>query len=123
MKIVTAIIKPMMLDAVTNALTAEGIGGMTVYEVKGFGQQRGHAGRAHLTALTQAPHSGANDPAVQFVSKLRLDVAVKDDRVEQIVEAIISAAQTGGVGDGKVFVTDLPQVVRIRNRETGDAAL
>jgi nitrogen regulatory protein P-II 2 len=114
MKIVTAIIKPMMLDAVTDALTAVGIGGMTVQEVKGFGQQRGHV-------MTQTPRSGAN--AVQFLSKLRLDLAVKDEMVEQVMEAIISAAHTGRVGDGKVFVTDLPQVVRIRNRETGDAAL
>lgn len=117
MKLLTAIIKPMMLDAVTEALTAVGIGGMTVHEVRGFGQQRGHVNR------TQPPRSSAKDPAVQFLSKLRLDVAVKDSMVEQAMEAIVSSAHTGRIGDGKVFVTDLPRVVRIRNRETGDAAL
>jgi nitrogen regulatory protein P-II 2 len=123
MKIVTAIIKPMKLDAVTEALTAMGVGGMTVQEVKGFGQQRGHVDRTHFTEITQSPRSVANDSAVQFLSKIRLDVAVKDEMVEQVMEAIISSAHTGRVGDGKIFVTDLPQVVRIRNRETGDAAL
>jgi len=112
MKMVTAIIKPMTLDAVTDALTALGVGGVTVYEVKGFGQQRGHVDRAH-----------GDKHAAQYLTKLRLDVAVADDLVEKAIEAIVSAAHTGRIGDGKIFVTDLPRAVRIRNRETGDAAL
>jgi nitrogen regulatory protein P-II 2 len=112
MKIVTAIIKPMRLDPVSDALTALGVGGLTVFEVKGFGQQRGRVDHAH-------PHYHT----AQFLPKLRLDVAVKDDMVDKVVDTIISAAQSGRVGDGKIFVTDLPQVVRIRNRETGNEAL
>ena len=91
MKIVTAIIKPLKLDAVTEALIALGIGGMTVLEVKGFGRQRGHADQRH------------GDPAVQFPSKIRLDVAVKDDMLERVAEAIVSAAHTGRIADGKVL--------------------
>jgi len=121
-KIVTAIIKPLMLDAVTDALVPLGIGGMTVLEVKGFGQQRGFHDQAHHTSVTMPPRRHG-DRAVQFISKVRLDVAVTDGMVDTVVETIIAAAHTGRVGDGKVFVTDLPQVVRIRNHEIGDDAL
>ena len=121
MKIITAIIKPLMLDAVTDALIALGVGGMTVLEVKGFGQQRGHVGSYHQTTTTSSRRH--EDPPVQLLSKLRLDVAVKDSMVEKVIEAIVSTAHTGRVGDGKVFVTDLPRAIRIRNRETGDEAL
>ena len=112
MKIITAIIKPLKLNEVTDALTALGVGGVTVLEVKGFGQQRGrtdlYVGDSH---------------SAQFLTKLRLDVAVKDEMVDEVVEAIISAAHTGRFGDGKVFVTDLARAVRIRNHETGNEAL
>jgi len=122
MKIVTAIIKPLKLDAVTEALIALGIGGMTVLEVRGFGQQRGHAHHFHQPEIMPL-RQRHGDHAVQFLSKLRLDVAVKDDMVESVVETIVSAAHTGHMGDGKVFVTDLPQAIRIRNRQIGDEAL
>jgi nitrogen regulatory protein P-II 2 len=112
MKIITAVIKPLKLNEVTDALTALGVGGVTVLEVKGFGQQRG---RTDLY--------GSDFHAAQFLTKLRVDVAVKDEMVDEVVEAIISAAHTGRLGDGKVFVTDLMQVVRIRNHETGNDAL
>jgi nitrogen regulatory protein P-II 2 len=112
MKIITAVIKPLKLNEVTDALTALGVGGVTVLEVKGFGQQRG---RTDLY--------GSDLHAAQFLTKLRVEVAVKDEMVDEVVEAIISAAHTGRFGDGKVFVTDLAQVVRIRNHETGNDAL
>jgi nitrogen regulatory protein P-II 2 len=112
MKIITAVIKPLKLNEVTDALTALGVGGVTVLEVKGFGQQRG---RTDLY--------GGDLHAAQFLTKLRVDVAVKDEMVDKVVEAIISAAHTGRFGDGKVFVTELAQAVRIRNHETGNDAL
>ncbi len=112
MKLVTAIIKPFKLDDVRAALSEIGISGMTVTEVKGFGRQRGH------TEL----YRGA-EYVVDFVPKTRVEVAVRDDMVEQVTEAIVGAARTGKVGDGKVFVTDIERVIRIRTNETGEAAL
>jgi nitrogen regulatory protein P-II 2 len=111
MKIITAVIKPMKLDDVSAALTALGVGGMTVLEARGFGKQRGSV------------ELGANQNAAKFLPKLRIEVAVKDEMVDHVVEAIISAAHTGRIGDGKIFVTDLGQAVRIRNHETGNDAL
>ena len=112
MKLVTAIIKPFRLDDVRNALSEVGIQGMTVTEVKGFGRQRGH------TEL----YRGA-EYVVDFLPKAKIEVAVGDDRLEEIVEAITNSAKTGKVGDGKIFVTSLEQVIRIRTGETGDSAL
>ena len=112
MKLVTAIVKPFRLDDVRNALSEVGIQGMTVTEVKGFGRQRGH------TEL----YRGA-EYVVDFLSKAKIEVAVADDRVDEVVEAIVNSAKTGKVGDGKIFVTALEQVLRIRTGETGDSAL
>lgn len=112
MKLITAIVKPFRLDDVRNALSEVGIQGMTVSEVKGFGRQRGH------TEL----YRGA-EYVVDFLPKAKIEVAVPDDLVERIVEAIIESARTGKVGDGKIFVTHLDQVWRIRTNETGDSAL
>ena len=112
MKMVTAIIKPFRLDDVRNALNEEGVHGMTVTEVKGFGRQRGH------TEL----YRGA-EYVVDFLPKSKIEVAVADDQVDRVVEAITGAAKTGKVGDGKIFVTNLEQAVRIRTSETGDNAL
>ena len=112
MKLVTAIVKPFRLDDVRNALNEVGIQGMTVSEVKGFGRQRGH------TEL----YRGA-EYVVDFLPKAKIEVAVADDLLERTVEAIIEAAKTGKVGDGKIFVTDIHQVWRIRTGETGDGAL
>ena len=112
MKLVTAIVKPFRLDDVRNALGEVGIQGMTVSEVKGFGRQRGH------TEL----YRGA-EYVVDFLPKAKIEVAVPDDLVERVVEAIVDAAKTGKVGDGKIFVTPIEEVVRIRTGETGDSAL
>ena len=112
MKLVTAIIKPFKLDDVRAALSEIGISGMTVTEVKGFGRQRGH------TEL----YRGA-EYVVDFVPKTRIEVAVRDDLVDQVIEAIINAAKTGKVGDGKIFVTTIERVIRIRTSETDEAAL
>ena len=112
MKLVTAIVKPFRLDDVRNALSEVGIQGMTVSEVKGFGRQRGH------TEL----YRGA-EYVVDFLPKAKIEVAVADDAVERVVEAVIEAAKTGKVGDGKIFVTPIEQVWRIRTGETGDSAL
>ena len=112
MKLVTAIVKPFRLDDVGNALGEVGIQGMTVSEVKGFGRQRGH------TEL----YRGA-EYVVDFLPKAKIEVAVSDDLVDRVVEAIIDAAKTGKVGDGKIFVTSIEQVWRIRTSETGDNAL
>jgi nitrogen regulatory protein P-II 2 len=112
MKLVTAIVKPFRLDDVRNALGEVGIQGMTVSEVKGFGRQRGH------TEL----YRGA-EYVVDFLPKAKVEVAVADDAVERVVDAIITSAKTGKVGDGKIFVTNLEQVHRIRTGETGDGAL
>jgi nitrogen regulatory protein P-II 2 len=112
MKLVTAIIKPFRLDDVRNALSEVGVNGMTVTEVKGFGRQRGH------TEL----YRGA-EYVVDFLPKSKVEVAISDDLVERVIEAITAAARTGKVGDGKIFVTDLQQVMRIRTGEAGDNAL
>lgn len=112
MKLITAIIKPFRLDDVRNALGEVGVQGMTVSEVKGFGRQRGH------TEL----YRGA-EYVVDFLPKAKIEVAVADDRVDEVIEAIVNSAKTGKVGDGKIFVTALEQVVRIRTGETGDSAL
>jgi len=112
MKLITAIIKPFRLDDVRNALSEVGINGMTVTEVKGFGRQRGH------TEL----YRGA-EYVVDFLPKSKVEVAVSDELVERVIEAITAAARTGKVGDGKIFVTDLHQSLRIRTGETGDNAL
>ena len=112
MKLVIAIIKPFKLEEVRDALVAVGVHGMTVTEVKGFGRQRGH------TEL----YRGA-EYVVDFVPKTRIEVAVKEALVDQVVEAIIGAAKTGKVGDGKIFITELERVLRIRTGETDDQAL
>ena len=112
MKLITAIIKPFKLDDVRAALSEIGISGMTVTEVKGFGRQRGH------TEL----YRGA-EYVVDFVPKTRVEVAVKDELLDQVVEAIVSAARTGKVGDGKIFISDIERVVRIRTGESDEQAL
>jgi nitrogen regulatory protein PII len=112
MKLVTAIVKPFRLDDVRNALSEVGIHGMTVSEVKGFGRQRGH------TEL----YRGA-EYVVDFLPKAKIEVAVSDAIVERTVEAIVEAAKPGKVGEGKIFVTSIEQVWRIRTGETGDSAL
>jgi nitrogen regulatory protein P-II 2 len=112
MKLITAIIKPFRLDDVRNALNEEGVHGMTVTEVKGFGRQRGH------TEL----YRGA-EYVVDFLPKSKIEVAVDDGLVDRAIEAISNAAKTGKVGDGKVFVTNIEEALRIRTGETGDSAL
>ncbi|GAN87850.1 MULTISPECIES: P-II family nitrogen regulator [Komagataeibacter] len=112
MKLVTAIIKPFKLDDVREALTPLGIQGLTVSEVKGFGRQKGQ------TEI----YRGA-EYHVSFLPKIKIEVAVTDDLVEQAVETILEAAHTGKIGDGKIFISPLESVIRIRTRETGDSAL
>lgn len=112
MKLVTAVIKPFKLDDVRDALSQLGVKGMTVTEVKGFGRQKGH------TEL----YRGA-EYAVDFLPKTKLEIAVSADLLEQVVEAIIESAQTGKIGDGKIFVVDIDQVLRIRTGESGPEAL
>jgi nitrogen regulatory protein PII len=112
MKLITTIIKPFKLDEVRAALADLGVSGMTVTEVKGFGRQRGH------TEL----YRGA-EYVVDFVPKARIEVAVRSDMVDRVVDAIVQAARTGKVGDGKIFISDLDRVVRIRTGETDHAAL
>lgn len=112
MKLITAIIKPHKLEAVREALTAAGVHGVTLTEVKGFGRQQGH------TEL----YRGA-EYRVDFLSKLRLEIATVDKRVESIVRAIEDAARSGSLGDGKIFVCTLEQVVRIRTGDQGSDAL
>jgi nitrogen regulatory protein P-II 2 len=112
MKLITAIIKPFKLDDVRAALSEIGISGMTVTEVKGFGRQRGH------TEL----YRGA-EYVVDFVPKTRVEVAVKDDLLDQVVEAIVTAARTGKVGDGKIFISEIERVLRIRTGESDEQAL
>jgi nitrogen regulatory protein P-II 2 len=112
MKLITAIIKPFKLDAVRDALLARGVHGMTVTEVKGYGRQKGH------TEI----YRGA-EYAVNFLPKIRVEVAVASDEADDIVEAIGAAAKTGQIGDGKIFVTPIDQAVRIRTGETDADAL
>ena len=112
MKFISAVIKPFKLDEVREALTELGISGMTVTEVKGFGRQKGH------TEI----YRGA-EYAVDFLPKIKIETAVKAESLEQVCEAIVQASYTGKTGDGKVFVFDLDQAIRIRTSETGADAL
>ncbi|MCW2314268.1 P-II family nitrogen regulator [Rhodoferax antarcticus] len=112
MKLVTAIVKPFKLDEVREALSGIGVQGITVTEVKGFGRQKGH------TEL----YRGA-EYVVDFLPKVKLEAAVADELVDQVIEAIEAAARTGKIGDGKIFVTTVEQVIRIRTGETGAEAL
>ncbi|MFU2135495.1 P-II family nitrogen regulator [Gallibacterium anatis] len=112
MKLVSAIIQPFRLDEVREALTDIGVHGITVSEVKGFGRQKGH------TEIYRG-----SEYTIDFLPKIQIDIAVGDDLVENVIETIVEAAQAGRVGDGKIFVLPLEQVVRIRTRETGDDAL
>ena len=112
MKLLMAVIKPFRLDDVRDALSEIGIKGMTVTEVKGFGRQKGH------TEL----YRGA-EYAVDFLPKIKLEVAVPSDLVDRVIESITTAAQTGKIGDGKIFVSAIEQVIRIRTGETGPEAL
>ncbi len=112
MKLVSAVIKPFKLDEVREALSAIGVQGITVTEVKGFGRQKGH------TEL----YRGA-EYVVDFLPKIKIDVAVKTEMLDLVIEAIEKAANTGKIGDGKIFVFELEQVIRIRTGETGADAL
>jgi nitrogen regulatory protein PII len=112
MKLITAIVKPFKLDDVREALSDIGVSGVTVTEVKGFGRQKGH------TEL----YRGA-EYVVDFLPKAKIEVAISDDLTNQAVEAISKAANTGKIGDGKIFVCNLEQVIRIRTGETGEEAL
>ena len=112
MKLITAIIRPFKLDEVREALTEVGVSGITVTEVKGFGRQKGH------TEL----YRGA-EYVVDFLPKVKIEVAIKAEMLDQVVEAIMKSAQSGKIGDGKIFVWDLEQVMRIRTGESGDTAI
>jgi len=112
MKLITAIIKPFKMDDVREALSEIGVAGVTATEVKGFGRQKGH------TEL----YRGA-EYVVDFLPKVKLEIAVSDDVVDKAVETIVNAANTGKIGDGKIFVTSLEQVIRIRTGETGEDAI
>lgn len=112
MKLVTAVVKPFKLDDVREALSDIGMQGITVTEVKGFGRQKGH------TEL----YRGA-EYVVDFLPKVKLEVATSDDQVDSVIEAISKAANTGKIGDGKIFVTNLEHVIRIRTGESGNEAL
>jgi len=112
MKMLTAVIKPFKADEVRDALAQVGVQGMTITEVKGFGRQKGH------TEL----YRGA-EYVVDFVPKVKLELAVREEDVDQAIEAIMKAAGTGKIGDGKIFVSDLEQVIRIRTGETGNEAI
>ena len=112
MKLVTAVVKPFMLDDVREALSDIGMQGITVTEVKGFGRQKGH------TEL----YRGA-EYVVDFLPKVKIEVATTDDQVDQVIEAISKAANTGKIGDGKIFVVNLEQAIRIRTGESGNEAL
>ena len=112
MQLIIAIIKPFKLDEVRDALTAIGVHGMTISEVKGYGRQKGH------TEI----YRGA-EYAVHFLPKVRIEVAVPDEQADRVIDAITAAAKTGQIGDGKIFVTDLSRAVRIRTGETNNDAL
>ncbi len=112
MKIVSAIIKPFKLDDVREALSNLGVTGLTVYEVKGFGRQKGH------TEL----YRGA-EYVVDYIPKMKIEVAIDDGLLDGVIDAIVETAQTGKIGDGKIFVTNLESVIRIRTGETGSEAL
>ena len=112
MKLVTAVIKPFKLDDVREALSDIGVQGITASEVKGFGRQKGHS----------ELYRGA-EYVVDFLPKVKLEIAVADEQVDAVIEAVTKAANTGKIGDGKIFVTALEQVIRIRTGETGNAAV
>ncbi len=112
MKLIEAIIQPFKLDEVKSALIEAGVKGMTVSEVRGFGRQKGHKETYRGTEYQ-----------IDFVPKVKIDVAVSDNMVNQVVEVIARTAKTGNVGDGKIFVSDLGNVIRIRTGETGDGAI
>ena len=112
MKLIIAIIKPFKLDEVRDALTAIGVHGMTIAEVKGYGRQKGH------TEI----YRGA-EYAVHFLTKVRIETAVADDQVDAVIDAITAAAKTGQIGDGKIFVTEIGRAIRIRTGETNNDAL
>ena len=112
MRLIQAVIKPFKLDDVRDALNELGISGLTVSEVKGYGRQRGHT----------EVYRGA-EYVVEFLPKLRIDVVVNDDHVQAVTDAIINAAKTGKIGDGKIFVTPVENAIRIRTGERGDDAL
>ncbi len=112
MKMIIAIIRPFKLDDVRAAVSEIGVSGITVTEVKGFGRQRGHTELYREAEYT-----------VEFVPKVRIEVAVKDESVDQVIEAIIGAAKTGKTGDGKIFVTDILRTLRIRTGEADSAAM
>ncbi|QBZ82933.1 Nitrogen regulatory protein P-II [Hydrogenovibrio crunogenus] len=112
MKMVTSIIKPFKLDDVREALHDIGVHGMTVTDVKGYGRQKGHT----------EMYRGA-EYVVDFLPKLKIEIAVSEDKVDQVIETITQTAQTGKIGDGKIFVTSIEQTVRIRTGETGPEAL
>jgi len=112
LKLVTAIIKPFKLDDVRSALSDIGVQGMTVCEVKGFGRQKGH------TEL----YRGA-EYVVDYIPKVKIEIAIDDDRLDAVVDAIIEAARTGKIGDGKIFVTTLENAIRVRTGESGGSAL
>lgn len=112
MKMITAVIKPFKLDEIRESLTEAGIMGMTLTEVKGFGRQKGH------TELYRG-----SEYVVDYVPKIKIEVAVKDEDLDRAIEIITKGAHTGRVGDGKIFVTELHQVIRIRTEEAGDDAI
>lgn len=112
MKLIQAIIKPFKLDEVKEALIELGIQGMTVTEVKGFGRQKGHKETYRGTEYQ-----------IEFVPKIKLDIAVADNRVNEALEAIMRAAKTGSIGDGKIFVSELDSIIRIRTGESGEGAV
>jgi len=112
MKLITAVVKPFKLDDVRTGLSEVGVQGMTVTEVKGFGRQKGH------TEL----YRGA-EYVVDFLPKVKIELAVDDTQVDQAIEAITKAAQTGKIGDGKIFITPLEEIIRIRTGETGSEAI
>ncbi len=112
MKKIEAIIKPFKLEEAKKALSEVGIVGMTISEVKGFGRQKGHK-----------EHYRGAEYAIEFVPKIKLEIAVSDADEEKVVQALLSSAKTGSIGDGKIFVTSLSEVVRIRTGEMGDNAL
>ncbi len=112
MKKIEAIIKPFKLEEVKSALTAIGVQGLTVLEVRGFGRQKGHT-----------EHYRGAEYTVDFIPKVKIDVVVPDDLLDCALEAIVKAARTGQIGDGKIFVTDLYEVVRIRTAEKGESAI
>ena len=112
MKKIEAVVRHFKLDDVKNALSEEGVTGMTVTEVRGFGRQKGHTETYRGTEYT-----------VDFVPKVKVEVVVSDDKLQSVVETIMKSAQTGQIGDGKIFVVDLADTVRIRTGETGEDAL